>query len=184
MKMKLLINTTLTVALLVAGFALAGCATKKCCCMSKANSPIAGEPFGQTLDGTPVEIYTLRNANGMTARILTYGGIVQSLTAPDKNGNYGDVVLGFDSVDGYLTNSPYFGALIGRYANRIAMGHFNLDGQTYTLAPTTGRTRCTAASEVSTSRSGKWCVRKTHPKGRNWNCPTPAPTARRVIPAR
>ncbi len=67
----------------------------------------------------------MRNANGMTARIMTYGGIVQSLMVPDKNGNFGDVVLGYDTLDGYLTNSPYFGALIGRYGNRIAKGHFH-----------------------------------------------------------
>jgi aldose 1-epimerase len=103
-----------------------------------SNDKITGEPFGKTLDGAPVEIYTLRNASGMEARILTYGGIVQSLKVPDKNGNFGDVVLGYDTLDGYLTNSPYFGALIGRYGNRIAKGHFTLDGVTYTLATNNG----------------------------------------------
>jgi aldose 1-epimerase len=116
---------------------LAGCATKNSSDM-KASTPIIGEPFGKTLDGTPVEIYTLRNANGMTARIMTYGGIVQSLVVPDKHGSFGDVVLGYDTLDGYLTNSPYFGALIGRYGNRIANGHFTLDGRTYTLAINNG----------------------------------------------
>ncbi len=123
------------VALLTAGLAVAlftGCAT------TKKTSSIAPEPFGQTLDGTPVEIYTLRNADGMTARIMTYGGIVQSLSVPDKYGTYGDVVLGYDTLNGYLTNSPYFGALIGRYGNRIAKGHFTLDGKTYTLATNNG----------------------------------------------
>jgi aldose 1-epimerase len=91
-------------------------------------------PFGKTADGTPVEIYTLRNINGMEARIMTYGGAVVSLKVPDKNGKFGDVVLGYDSLGGYLTNSPFFGALIGRYGNRIANGKFTLDGQTYTLA--------------------------------------------------
>ncbi len=121
----------INVALLSAGLAVAllnGCAAPK------DYSQIVPEPFGKTLDGTPVEIYTLRNAAGMTARIMTYGGIVQSLDVPDKKGNFGDVVLGYASLDGYLTNSPYFGALIGRYGNRIAKGHFTLDGQTYTLA--------------------------------------------------
>ena len=81
-----------------------------------------------------MEIYTLRNGNGCEARILTYGGIVQSLKVPDKNGNFGDVVLGFDDLDSYIKNNPYFGALIGRYGNRIAKGKFTLDGITCTLA--------------------------------------------------
>jgi aldose 1-epimerase len=72
--------------------------------------------------------------SGMEARIMTYGGTVVSLKVPDKNGKLGDVVLGYDSLGGYLTNSPFFGALIGRYGNRIANGKFTLDGQTYTLA--------------------------------------------------
>ena len=123
------------VALLTAGLAVAlfsGCATPK------DLSKITPEPFGKTLDGTPVEIYTLRNAMGMTARIMTYGGIVQSLDVPDQKGNFGDVVLGYDTLDGYLTNSPYFGSLIGRYGNRIAKGHFTLDGKTHTLAVNNG----------------------------------------------
>src|ERR1017187_3898679 len=123
------------VFLLTAGLAIAllgGCATHD------SFSLIMPAPFGKTLNGTPVEIYTLRNANGMTARIMTYGGIVQSLMVPDKNGSFGDVVLGYNTLDGYLTNSPYFGALIGRYGNRIAKGHFTLDGQIYTLATNNG----------------------------------------------
>src|SRR5487761_2231417 len=128
------INQTKT-ALMAAGLAVAifsGCATQK------DPSQIVPEPFGKTLDGTPVQIYTLRNAMGMTARIMTYGGIVQSLDVPDNKGNFGDVVLGYHTLDGYLTNSPYFGALIGRYGNRIAKGHFTLDGKTYTLAVNNG----------------------------------------------
>jgi len=70
----------------------------------------------------------------MEARISSYGGLVISLTAPDRNGKYADVTLGYDSLDGYLKETPYFGALIGRYGNRIAKGHFTLDGKTYTLA--------------------------------------------------
>jgi aldose 1-epimerase len=81
-----------------------------------------------------VEIYTLRNSHGAQARIMTYGGIVQSLSMPDRHGHFADVVLGYDTLDGYLTNSPYFGALIGRYGNRIANGKFTLEGKTYTLA--------------------------------------------------
>jgi aldose 1-epimerase len=112
---------------------LVGCAS-----MTKSNGTISKAAFGQTPDGTPVEIYTLRNRNGMEARIMTYGGIVTSLKVPDKNGNLGDVVLGFDDLDGYVNAAyqkamPYFGALIGRYGNRIANGKFSLDGTEYTL---------------------------------------------------
>ena len=125
-------------AIAVACF-VAGCASPSKA--PEAKGTISGAPFGQTLDGTPVEIYTLRNSHGTEARIMTYGGIVQSLKVPDKNGNLGDVVLGYDSIDGYLTNSPFFGALIGRYANRIARGKFTLDGQEYTL-PTNNVPNC------------------------------------------
>jgi aldose 1-epimerase len=90
-------------------------------------------------DGTPVEIYTLRNSKGMEARIMTYGGIVQSLKVPDQNGKLDDVVLGYDNLEGYLTNnSPYFGALIGRYGNRIGGAKFTLEGKTCTLAANNG----------------------------------------------
>jgi aldose 1-epimerase len=104
-----------------------------CASMSKGE-PIKKASFGKTADGTPVEIYTLRTEKGMEARIMTYGGAVVSLKVPDKKGKFGDVVLGYDKLGGYLTNSPYFGALIGRYGNRIANGKFSLDGQEYTLA--------------------------------------------------
>jgi aldose 1-epimerase len=91
--------------------------------------------FGKTTDTQPkdVDIYTLTNANGAVARITNYGGIVVSLTMPDKNGKMADVVLGYDKLADYLKATPYFGALIGRYGNRID-GKFTLDGKTYTLA--------------------------------------------------
>jgi aldose 1-epimerase len=131
------------IALTLAGLG-AVCLTS-CSSISKSNSnsngTISEAPFGKTVDGTPVEIYTLRNRKGMEARIMTYGGIVESLKVPDKNGSLGDVVLGYDDLDGYLTNSPFFGALIGRYANRIAKGKFTLDGQEYTL-PTNNVPNC------------------------------------------
>ena len=96
-------------------------------------------PFGKTRDGTEVRIYTLRNARGMEARITNYGGTITSLTAPDRKGRFEDVVLGFDSLDGYLDeHNPYFGALIGRYANRIAGGRFKLNRESYTLAVNNG----------------------------------------------
>lgn len=92
------------------------------------------QAFGKTTDGVAVDLYTLTNAKGMEARITNYGGIIVSLTAPDRTGKFADVVLGFDSLDGYLKPNPYFGALIGRYGNRIANGRFTLDGKEYTLA--------------------------------------------------
>jgi aldose 1-epimerase len=91
-------------------------------------------PFGHTADGTPVMLYTLRNQNGAEAQILNYGGLVVSLKVPDRKGHMDDVVLGYDNLAGYLKETPYFGALIGRYGNRIAKGKFTLNGQTYSLA--------------------------------------------------
>ena len=90
-------------------------------------------PFGQ-VDGKPVDVYTLTNTKGMVARISNYGAIVQSLLVPDRNGTLGDVVLGFDNVNDYVEKSPYFGAIVGRVANRIASATFALEGKTYKLA--------------------------------------------------
>lgn len=99
---------------------------------------ISQAPFGKTTDGLPVEIFTLRNHNGMEARIMTYGGIVVSLKTPDKSGNFDDVVLGYDHLDAYIKRNPFFGALVGRYGNRIAKGKFSLNGKTYMLATNSG----------------------------------------------
>ena len=89
-----------------------------------------------TVNGHPVHLYTLDNANGMTAVISDYGGTVVSLTAPDRSGHFADVVLGFNTIEEYTQpgHSPYFGAIVGRYGNRIANGRFTLDGVSYTLA--------------------------------------------------
>ena len=99
---------------------------------------IVRKPFGKTPEGKAVELYWLTNRNGMEASIMTYGGIVVSLTAPDRDGRYADVVLGFDRLEDYLAGHPYFGALVGRYGNRIAKGKFTLDGKQYTLAVNNG----------------------------------------------
>ena len=97
------------------------------------------ESFGTLPDGTAVDIFTLRNSNGMEARITNYGGIVVSLTAPDRNGKFADVVLGYDTLAQYVeNNSAYFGAIIGRYGNRIALGEFVLGRATYKLAVNNG----------------------------------------------
>jgi aldose 1-epimerase len=104
----------------------------------KGRTQVTKQPFGKTEDGMPVELYTLKDG-GIEARIMTYGGIVQSLKVPDRRGSAEDVVLGFDSLDQYERNpGPYFGALIGRYANRIAHGQFTLDGHAYRLPKNDG----------------------------------------------
>jgi len=127
--MKHYIRTSLAAGVLAA--ALAGCATTK----TNNASTITKSDFGKTPDGQAVDLYTLKNAKGAEADIMTYGGIMQKLLVPDKHGRLADVVLGFDTLDGYTgPNDPYFGALIGRYGNRIGGAKFTLEGQTYTLA--------------------------------------------------
>ena len=126
-----------------------------------ASLSVSVAPFGKMPDGQAVQIYHLKNANGMEVNVITYGGAVQSIMMPDKNGHVDDVALGFDNLDGYLHTDTFFGALIGRYANRIADGKFTLDGKTYTLpinnAPNTlhggpegFNTKVWAASKIET----------------------------------
>src|SRR4051812_38634446 len=92
---------------------------------------ITREPWGSTPDGA-VDRYTLTNGHGMRVQILTFGGIIQTIEVPDRHGRTGNVVLGFKDLQGYVDHpGPYFGALIGRYGNRIARGRFVLDGQTF-----------------------------------------------------
>jgi aldose 1-epimerase len=103
----------------------------------EAQTKVTSQPFGKLPDGTAVEVFTLSDGP-FEARVATYGGVVVSLKTPDRNGKPGDVVLGFDDVDGYYANfngsaDAFFGALIGRYANRIAHGAFTLDGKKYSL---------------------------------------------------
>ncbi len=99
---------------------------------------VSRSPFGTLPDGRAVEAFTLTNAHGLEVRVITYGAIITHIVMPGKNGERADVVLGFDSLAGYLAGSPYFGAVVGRYANRIAGGRFSLDGVTYTLARNNG----------------------------------------------
>ena len=96
------------------------------------------EPFGSLPDGTAVELYTLTNSQGLRARLITYGAILVSLEVPDRQGHLGDIVLGYDSLDAYVKNNPYFGAIVGRYGNRIAKGRFALNGAVYQLAENNG----------------------------------------------
>ncbi|UYZ62088.1 aldose epimerase family protein [Hymenobacter weizhouensis] len=139
---------------LLAGLAaLAACNSPQTTTQTESTAPAAAAgaatamptstAAGKTSDGTEVQLYTLTNAHGVKATITTYGGTLTSLLVPDKNGRLGDVVLGFDDVAGYfgpeyLKEGPYFGALIGRYGNRIAKGRFTLEGKEYTLATNNG----------------------------------------------
>jgi aldose 1-epimerase len=105
---------------------------------AKPGAGVSRERFGITGDGTPVDIFTLRNPAGVEVRAITYGGIITSLKVPDRTGAMGDVVLGFDSLDGYLKGHPFFGAIVGRYGNRIGKARFTLDGKPYSLAANNG----------------------------------------------
>jgi aldose 1-epimerase len=120
-------------ALALVAVIVSGCATAP-----RGEGQISRAPFGRTPDGTPVDVYTLRNSHGVEARIMTYGGIVLSLKVPDRAGNLGDVVLGYDTLAEYIAENPYFGCLVGRYGNRIANGRFTLDGETHSLAQNDG----------------------------------------------
>ncbi len=104
----------------------------------KNNESIQEELYGTLEDGREITLFTLKNASGMQVKIINYGGIITSIIVPDKQGNFGEVVLGFDNLKDYETKNPYFGALIGRYGNRIANGKFTLDGKEYNLAQNNG----------------------------------------------
>ena len=116
--------------------ALVGCTEVKTAPQQRGK--ITVKPFGQTKEGTAVNLYTLRNGKGAEAGICNYGGLVIFLKVPDRKGHFGDVVLGYDYLADYIKDSPYFGAMVGRYGNRIAKGKFTLDGQEYTLAINNG----------------------------------------------
>jgi aldose 1-epimerase len=108
------------------------------CTGKKADQAMTRTKFGTTPDGRDVWVYTLRNSAGMEARITNFGGVVLSLLVPDREGRLADVVLAYDSLAPYAVNKPYFGALIGRYGNRIGKGKFSLEGVEYTLATNNG----------------------------------------------
>ena len=110
-----------------------------CACGARHSAAsVTRQPFGTTDRGEAVNLYTLTNAHGIELKAASYGGIIVSLKVPDRHGRLADVVLGFDSLGAYERQSPYFGAIIGRYGNRIARGRFALDGRTYTLATNNG----------------------------------------------
>ena len=104
----------------------------------QAPGTVTKHSFGQLPGAGEVNLYTLVNHSGITLKVTNYGCRITSLLLPDKNGKCADVVLGFDSLSGYLSNNPYFGAVVGRYGNRIAKGKFEIDGNQYTLAQNNG----------------------------------------------
>lgn len=103
-----------------------------------AKATVSRASYGILPNGVAVDAFTLTNAAGVTVKAISYGAIITSITVPDRNGKFDDVVLGFDSLDGYLQGTAYFGAVIGRYGNRIGGAKFQLDGQTYKLAANNG----------------------------------------------
>jgi aldose 1-epimerase len=116
-----------------------GCVQNKTKSLKSEINPmnITKEIFG-TVGNYETDLYTLKNQNGLIVKITNYGGIVTSIIAPDKNGDYDNIVLGYDNLSGYLKDTPYFGAIVGRYANRIAKGKFILDGREFNLAVNNG----------------------------------------------
>jgi len=126
--------------LLRVGLALSTALAAGACARAPAvRMPAVGRtPFGNLPDGSAVELFTLTNRTGMEVRTIPYGAVIVSIKVPDRNGRLDDVVLGFAALDGYLQNNPYFGAVVGRYGNRIAKGRFSLDGTTYQLATNNG----------------------------------------------
>jgi aldose 1-epimerase len=103
----------------------------------KHHSGVEQQPFG-TREGRPVTLYKLTNSHGVEVHAMNYGGIILSIRVPDRKGQFADIVLGHDTMEGYIPNPPYIGAIVGRYANRIANGTFTLDGKTYTLPKNDG----------------------------------------------
>jgi aldose 1-epimerase len=100
---------------------------------AKESAHVVKAAFGKLPDGTEIESYTLYNSRGASAKVITYGATLAELFMPDRHGKMGDIVLGFDDLQGYLGQHPYFGGTIGRYGNRIAKGKFTLDGKEYQL---------------------------------------------------
>ena len=135
-------------ATIVALFTQAGCAMRPAGSggasmpASAATTPMTGgvvrAPFGHTADGQLAELFTLTNSHGIVVRATNYGGVITSVKTPDRSGHFDDIALGYDSLSGYLRATPYFGAIVGRYGNRIAKGQFTVDGATYHLAVNNG----------------------------------------------
>jgi aldose 1-epimerase len=123
--------------LFVSLLSLLMCAALLCGQTDSSKAAVQSQPFG-SVDGRAITLYTLTNSHGMEVRAMNYGGIIVSIRVPDRNHQFADIVLGHETVDGYRPNPPYFGAIVGRYANRIANGTFKLDGKTYSLPKNDG----------------------------------------------
>ncbi len=121
----------------VVGFVLATLASGLTGAKTAEAGTVSKLAFGKTPDGKTVDLYVLKNGR-LTVKVMTYGAIITSIEAPDRNGEVDDVVLGFDDLNGYLGAHPYFGATVGRVANRVAKGKFTLNGKEYTLATNNG----------------------------------------------
>jgi len=135
-----MIRPTRPIVALAAAAALAGGCSRDSSStpMPIAQTRVTLAPFARTPDDQNVDVVTLRNQNGIEIRVMTYGATILSIKTPDKSGQLDDITLGFDSFAPYVDKSPYFGAIVGRYGNRIAKGKFTLDGRTYTLATNNG----------------------------------------------
>ena len=140
MKRIVWVNLVLTAMALI----MVGCEKKKTQTPQETKTreqrvmSIGTKPFGKTPDGQEVDLYTMTNTNGITAKITNYGAILVSLEVPDKNGKLADITLGFDTLEGYIKGHPYFGAPVGRYANRIGGARFKLNDVEYQLAANNG----------------------------------------------
>jgi aldose 1-epimerase len=131
-------KTIASLAVAVTLAAAAGCASRDQTQPPTMRASIEKTSFGRMPDGTAVDAYVLKNKNGLLAKVITYGALLTEMHIPDRNGKMGDITLGFDNLKQYLDGHPYFGATIGRYANRIAKGKFSLDGRTYTVVTNNG----------------------------------------------
>jgi aldose 1-epimerase len=131
------VATFVGLVLLLAAATGPGGSTTAAAAPDRGGPSITKVPWG-TVGGQSVDLYTLTNSKRMTVKITNYGGIIQSIDVPDRRGRRANVALGFDNLDDYVTSSPYFGCITGRYANRIAEGRFTLDGVTYQLAQNNG----------------------------------------------
>jgi len=132
-----------TRGILLLGVVAGGALLASCADMLERYEPevlpsVGKAPYGELPDGSSVDLYTLANGTGMQVKVLNYGAILASVEVPDREGTVADVTLGYDSLEGWMKNPAYFGATVGRYANRIARGTFTLDGQTFKLATNNG----------------------------------------------
>jgi aldose 1-epimerase len=163
----------MTLRALYAGFAVSAL-TFACFAQAppkKGNPLVKKQAYGKMPDGAAVDLYTLTNANGMEVHIITFGGIVTSLMAPDRAGKLTDVVLGMDTLEGYLSETQHFGALIGRYGNRIGNGQFRLDGHVFTLPKNDGENTL-HGRDARIERSGN---RPAHSRRREGKRQAPVP---------